>query len=152
MSELLIQPTGQPGRVLSSDGSITISIPIQIKRRSGRKHITLPSGEPLKPGTLIPPPTTLQSALARGYRWLKMLESGAATSIKAIAILEQVDDRYVSRMINLTILAPDMVAAILDDDMPEYVTVFDLAVNLPILWCAQNQQYLTNTIYDMNQK
>ena len=137
MSEVLIQPTGLPGRVLSSDGSIAISIPVQIKRRSGRKHITLPSGEPLKPAALIPPPTTLQSALARGYRWLKMLESGAATSIKAIAILEQVDDRYVSRMVNLTTLAPDMVAAILDDDMPEDVTVFDLAVNLPILWCAR---------------
>ena len=64
MSEVLIQPTGLPGRVLSSDGSIAISIPVQIKRRSGRKHITLPSGEPLKPAALIPPPTTLQSAPA----------------------------------------------------------------------------------------
>lgn len=137
MSELLIQPTGQPGRVLSSDGNITISIPIQIKRRSGRKHITLPSGEPLKPATLIPSPTTLQSALVRGYRWLKMLESGAATSIKAIAILEQVDDRYVSRMVNLTTLAPHIVAAILDDSVPDHVTVFNLAVDHSNIWTEQ---------------
>ncbi|MFO1369787.1 MAG: hypothetical protein U1F46_12390 [Marinagarivorans sp.] len=68
-----------------------------------------------------------------------MLESGEATSLKAIATLEQVDERYVSRMINLTTLAPGIVAAILDEGAPDYVTVFDLAVNLPILWCAQDQ-------------
>lgn len=139
MSELLIRPTGQPGRILSSDGRVTISIPIQIRRRSGRKQITLPSGEQLKSTTQMPPPTSLQSALARGHRWLKMLESGEATSLKAIATLEQVDERYVSRMINLTTLAPGIVAAILDEGAPDYVTVFDLAVNLPILWCAQDQ-------------
>jgi len=137
MSELLIQPTGQPGSILSSDGSVTISIPIQIKRRSGRKKITLPNGEPLKAATQQPPPTTQQSALARGYRWLKMLELGEVTSLKAIAILEQVDDRYVSRMVNLTTLAPHVVAAILDDSVPDHVTVFDLAVDHSNIWTEQ---------------
>lgn len=85
----------------------------------------------------MPPPTSLQSALARGHRWLKMLESGEVTSLKAIAALEQVDERYVSRMINLTTLAPGIVAAILDDDAPDHVTVFDLAAVLSNLWCEQ---------------
>lgn len=137
MSELLIQPTGQPGRILRGDGGMTLSIPIQIKRRSGRKQITLPSGVPIKPATQVPPPTTLQSALARGYRWLKMLESGEVTSLKAIATLEQVDDRYVSRMVNLTTLAPHIVAAILDDSVPDHVTVFNLAVDHSNIWTEQ---------------
>lgn len=134
MSEIHIQQTGEPGKIQSSDGGMTISIPIQIKRRSGRKCITLPSGEKLKPATQAPPPTSLQSALARGYRWLKMLESGEVTSLKIIAALEQVDDRYVSRMVNLTTMAPDVVTAILDDNMPEHVTVFDLSVDSSSLW------------------
>ncbi len=121
--------------VLSSDGGVTLSIPIQIKRRSGRRQIILPNGEPLKPAT---PPTSLQSALARGYRWLKMLESGEVASLKALAALEQVDDRYVSRMINLTTLSPNLVAAILDDSVPDHATVFDLAILLPVLWSAQS--------------
>ena len=134
MSELLIQPTGQPDRILSTDGSVTISIPINIIRRSGRKKITLPNGESLKAATQQSPPTRLQSALARGYRWLKMLESGEVTSLKDIAALEHVNDRYVGRMVNLTTLAPHVVAAILDDVQGD-VTVFHLAVDPPRLWC-----------------
>lgn len=144
MSELLIQPTGQPGRILSSDGSVTISIPIQIRRRSGRKQITLPSGEHLKPTTQVSPPTSLQSALARGHRWLKMLESGEATSLKAIAALEQVDDRYVSRMVNLTTLAPDIVAAVFLDDLSICLTKSNLVSNPPLVWDLQRNILMRN--------
>lgn len=134
MSEIQIQQRGEPGMIHSSDGGMTISIPIQIKRRSGRRRIALPNGEKLKPVTQVPPLTSLQSALARGYRWLKMLESGEVASMKAIAKFEQVDDRYISRMVNLTTLAPDVIAAILDNNMPERVTVFDLSVDSSSLW------------------
>ena len=51
--------------------------------------------------------TALQLALARGHRWLAMLESGEAKSLREIAALEGVDNSYVSRMVNLTTLAPD---------------------------------------------
>ena len=52
---------------------------------------------------------------------------------------EGVDNSYVSRMINLTCLAPDIVAAILDDTLPDHVTLFDLAVDPPRLWEAQRK-------------
>jgi hypothetical protein len=60
-----------------------------------------------------------------------MLESGEVTSLKAIAAQERIDDSYVSRMVNLTALAPDIVAAILDDAVPNNITLFDLAVDPP---------------------
>ena len=47
---------------------------------------------------------------------------------------ENVDNSYVSRMVNLTTLAPDIVAAILDADLPDQITLFDLAVDPPALW------------------
>ena len=50
-----------------------------------------------------------------------------------------IDNSYVSRMINLTCLAPDIVAAILDDTLPDHVTLFDLAVDPPRLWEAQRK-------------
>lgn len=133
MSEIQIQQRGEPGVAHRSNGGMTISIPIRIKRRSGRKRITLPNGKP-SCNNLIVELTPLQLALARGCRWLKMLESGEATSLKAIAELEQVDNSYVSRMVNLTTLAPDIIAAILDNNLPEYVTLIDLAVDPPVLW------------------
>lgn len=54
-----------------------------------------------------------------------------------IAAREGIDNSYVSRMVNLTTLAPDIVAAILDDAMPNHVTLFDLAVDPPALWDDQ---------------
>ena len=109
----------------------------QIKRRSGRKLVTLPNGEtaPVRPWDVAP--TSIQLALARGHRWLAMLESGEAKSLKEIATREGIDNSYVSRMVNLTTLAPDIVAAILDDALPNHVTLFDLAVDPPALWDEQ---------------
>jgi hypothetical protein len=66
-----------------------------------------------------------------------MLESGEVSSMKDIARREGVDDSYVSRMVNLTTLAPDIVAAILDETLPEEVTLFDLAAGTPLLWGEQ---------------
>ncbi|WP_447730507.1 hypothetical protein [Pseudoxanthomonas suwonensis] len=66
-----------------------------------------------------------------------MLESGEATSLKEIAAREEIDNSYVSRMVNLTTLAPDIVAAILDDTLPNHVTLFDLASGTPLLWDEQ---------------
>jgi len=78
-------------------------------------------------------PTPLQLALARGYRWLAMLESGEVSSIKDIARREGVDNSYVSRMVHLTTLAPDIVAAILDETLPEEVSLFELAAGTPMM-------------------
>ena len=47
------------------------------------------------------------------------------------------DRAYVSRMVNLTTLAPDIVAAILDETLPSEVTLFDLASGTPLLWDEQ---------------
>jgi hypothetical protein len=66
-----------------------------------------------------------------------MLESGEAKSLKEIATREGIDNSYVSRMVNLTTLAPDIVAAILDDTLPNHITLFDLAVDPPALWDEQ---------------
>jgi hypothetical protein len=79
-------------------------------------------------------PTPLQLALARGHRWLAMMESGEVGSMKEIARREGVDDSYVSRMVNLTTLAPDIVAAILDEALSPEVTLFELAAGTPLVW------------------
>lgn len=63
-----------------------------------------------------------------------MLELGEAKSAKEIAAREGINNSYVSHMANLTTLAPVIVAAILDDVLPNHLTLFDLAVNPPALW------------------
>ncbi|PSJ17163.1 LacI family transcriptional regulator [Nitrosomonas supralitoralis] len=140
MSGTRIHRTGTPNVIPSSDGKLTLSIPLQIKRRSGRKLVTLPNGEIAKPRPWDVAATPLQLALARGHRWLAMLESGEAKSLKEIAARESVDNSYVSRMVNLTTLAPEIVAAILDDTLPDHIILFDLAVDPPALWEEQRER------------
>lgn len=137
MNEVRIEKTGQPDVVSTSDGRLTLSVPIQIKRRGGRKVVRLPDGNTLKPRPINDKPTPIQMALARGHRWLAMLESGEAESLTEVAEREGMDRAYVSRMVNLTTLAPDIVAAILDETLPSEVTLFDLASGTPLLWEEQ---------------
>ncbi|AKH37582.1 MULTISPECIES: hypothetical protein [Nitrosomonas] len=140
MSNIQINKTGEPDIIQASDGRLTLSVPIQIKRRSGRKLVTLPNGEIAKARHWDTAATPLQLALARGHRWLNMLESGEVKSLREIAAWEGVDNSYVSRMVNLTMLAPDIVAAILDDALPNHITLFDLVVDTPVLWEEQMER------------
>lgn len=140
MKKILIQKTGDVEVVPASDGRLSVSIPIKIKQRVSRKQITLPSGETFQPDNTKGTPTPLQTALARGHRWLAMLEAGEVKSLADIARREKVDDSYVSRMVNITLLAPDIVSAILDNTLPPAVTLFDLAVDPPMLWLDQSNK------------
>ena len=128
-----INVNGAADVIPSSDGKLTLNIPIQIRRRGGCKRITLPNGEagtPHKPQK----PTSIQLALARGHRWLAMLESGEVKTMRELATREGVDNSYVSRMVNLTMLPPWTIAAILDDTLPDDAILFDMAVDPPLVW------------------
>ncbi len=137
MNEIKIKVAGEADVVVASDGSLNVTFPIKITRRGRRKAVMMPDGTDFHPRDWDGEPTPIQMALARGHRWLAMLESGQVKNHTEIATREGVDNSYVSRMVNLTSLAPDIVAAILDDTLPNYITLFDLAVDPPTLWELQ---------------
>ncbi|WP_018952687.1 hypothetical protein [Thioalkalivibrio sulfidiphilus] len=139
-SEILIDKTGQAEVITASDGSLTVTVPIRIKRRGSRKAVALPDGSAMQPRPWDDTPTPIQLALARGHRWLAMVESGEARTLSEVAEREGMDRAYVSRMVNLTTLAPDIVAAILDETLPPEVTLFDLASGTPLLWEEQRER------------
>ncbi len=137
MNEVRIHKTGEPEIIQSSDGRLTLSVPIQFKRRAGRKQVTLPNGQPGLPRPWDTAATSLQLALSRGHKWLTMLETGEVSTLTEIAKKEGIDNSYVSRMVNLTTLAPDIIDAILLNELPDHLTLFDLAVDPPALWDEQ---------------
>ena len=141
MNEIKIKADGVADVVVASDGSLNVTFPIKITRRGRRKAVMLPDGTDFHPRDWDGEPTPIQMALARGHRWLAMLESGQVKNLTEIATLEGVDNSYVSRMVNLTSLAPDIVAAILDDTLPSNVTLFDIAVDPSALWEDQRQRF-----------
>ncbi len=137
MSDIRISQDGDPDLISASNGSLTVSLPIKLIRRGKCMAVTLPDGTTIQPRPWDDTPTPIQQALARGHRWLEMLQSGKAQSLTEVAELEGMDRAYVSRMVNLTTLAPDIVAAILDETLPDHVTLFDLASGTPLLWDDQ---------------
>ena len=139
MKTATIDFTGDAMLVRALDGAITVSIPIRIRRFSGRTQVVVPAGVSATANG-EPVPTALQIALARGHRWLRQIESGKVANLAAIAKAENVDNSYVSRMVNLTTLAPDIQAAILDETLPDTVSLFDIAVDTPLAWEKQRRR------------
>lgn len=137
MNETKIKAIGEADVAVASDGSLHVTVPIKITRRGRSKAVMLPDGTNFQPRDWDAEPTQMQLALARGHRWLGLLESGKARNMAEVAKLEGMDPAYVSRMVNLTTLAPDIVAAILDESLPDHVTLFDLASATPLLWDEQ---------------
>lgn len=136
--------------VEASDGSISVSIPFCMKRRSGRTTITHPQGAHTrahghKKVTWQGEPTPMQYALLRGHEWAEEVRSGSVSSLKEIAQRVGVDPRYVSRTINLSMLAPDIVAAILDNDVPDHLTLFELESEQPRCWNDQREKFGFNS-------
>ena len=85
----------------------------QARKRGGRKLVLAPNGAPMPPGAPHVD-STLVKAIARAFRWQRMLETGQYATIKEIARAENINLSYVSRVLRLTLLAPATVEAILN--------------------------------------
>ena len=83
---------------------------------------------------------TLIKAVARAFRWRRMLETGRYSTIDEIAAAEKINDSYVSRVLRLTLLAPDIVEAILDGRQPEGMTLPGLLKGVPVAWEGQQDR------------
>ena len=113
--------------------TLTVVIPLRMKLRGGRKTIVTNDVMALEAQQDI----TLIKAVARAFRWRGMLESGAFATINELAAAEKINPSYVSRVLRLTLLAPEMVEAILDGRQPKGVTLPGLLEPFPLEWIKQ---------------
>src|SRR5947209_7696790 len=98
--------------------SITVHVPLAIRHRPGRKTVVTPAGEAGAVAIRTRADPAMVKALARAFRWKRMLEDGRYASISEIAIAEKIDRGYVGSILRLTLLAPDIVETILDGRQP----------------------------------
>src|SRR5258708_25548658 len=75
---------------------------------------------------------TLIKALSRAYRWQKLLDDGLYGSITEIADKEHINPSHLSLSIRLSLLAPDIVEAILNGTQPPMLHLADLDGPVPI--------------------
>ena len=117
---------------------LTVRVPLAVrKQRSGRKLMIAPSSIASSGSSAAD--TTLVKALARAFRWRRMMEAGRYGTINELAAAEKINSSYVSRLLRLTLLAPDIVEAILDGRQPEGMTLPGLMEPFPVEWEGQRQ-------------
>ena len=83
------------------------------------------------------PDDALIKALARAFRWKRMLESGEFATIAELAAREAIPSTYVARVLRLTLLAPELIEAILDGRQPRALTLPTLMKPFPAAWKEQ---------------
>ena len=123
--------------------TLTARVPLTFRRRGGRKLVLAPPGS--KQWT--PPPSAridnaLVKALARAHRWKRMIESGKYGSVTELAAAEKINQSYLCRVMRLTLLAPDIVEAILDGRQPVSFPLQNSLRLFPVEWCRQRLDLL----------
>ncbi len=99
---------------MTTAASITVRVPLAIRRRPGRKTVVTPvrdSGEAALPTRADP---ALVKALARAFRYQRLLDERRYAPISETAGAEKIERGHLGTLLRLTLLAPDIVEAILD--------------------------------------
>jgi hypothetical protein len=102
--------------------SITVRVPLAIRHRPGRKTVVTPMTDGVAPITTRADPA-LVKALARAFRYQRMLDQGRYASITEMAAAEKIERGYLGSLLRLTLLAPDIVEVILDGMPGELLTL-----------------------------
>ena len=108
-----------------------------IRQRGGRKLVVSPDGSAAWAPQRARVDSTLIKALARAHRWKRMLDDGRYGSVSELAAAEKLDRGYLGRILMLTLLAPDIVEAILDGRQPAELGVHVLREGFPVEWGEQ---------------
>lgn len=119
----------------------TVTIPFTIRKRGGRKLILTPDGASGPLPARARPDSALLKALARGFRWKKMLEEGDYQTLEEIAKAENINPSYVSRLLRITLLAPEIVEAVLAGHQPPGLTMARAMQPFPHVWADQSTSW-----------
>ena len=112
---------------------LTIRVPLAPRKLpSGRKLVLTPEGNAIEAPANVD--ITLVKALARAFRWRRMIETGRHATVAELAAAEKINPSYVSRVLRLTLLSPAMVEAILDGRQPKGMTLPALLEPFPLEW------------------
>ena len=116
--------------------TVTVHVPFRVVKRGGRKEMQLPEGATHPRRT----DSTLVKALARAFRWKRMLELGEFATVAELAEREGIAASYMTRVLRLTLLAPDIVEAILDGKQGPEVTLARVLEPISNQWSKQRTE------------
>jgi site-specific DNA recombinase len=119
------------------DNSVIIvrDIPMRMKRRGIEMRLIINGTGPVRVDK------TLLKTLVRAHKWFNDLATGRMKNMAEIASKEGVDKSYVSRVVNLAFLAPNIIESIIEGHQPADFNVEKLTkrTDLPLEWAQQHQ-------------
>jgi 16S rRNA U516 pseudouridylate synthase RsuA-like enzyme len=125
--------------IVAEREQLVVSVPLAMKRRGGRKQVIVPGGANSGASTQPSTNASLALTIARAHRWRELLEQGRYRSIRSLAQELGVDNSYVARLLRLSLLAPDIVEAILDGAEPSGLSLEKL-YRAPMEWERQREE------------
>jgi hypothetical protein len=127
-------------KIKSDERTITVRIPITIRKRGGKKLVLAPDGKSI-PTFSHRTDNSMAKALARAFRWQQLLENGTYATIVEIAEAERINEAYVGRVLRLTLLAPDTIELIVSERNPQSLDLASLMRPFPVIWTDQSAQF-----------
>ena len=122
--------------------TLVVRIPLPVQRRGTRKLVVGPDGAPWS-GPRVVVDNTIIKALVRAHRWKAMLETGEYASPTELAKSEKINLSYLCRVLRLTLLAPDIMQALLDGKQ-QRLQLSDLLRPIPLIWGEQRSKLHTD--------
>ena len=121
--------------------TVTVRVPLAFRKRGGRKLVLTPDGHAWsRPSARVD--STLIKAMARAHRWKSRLETGEHGSVTELARSEKINMSYLSRILRLTLLAPDIVEAVLDGRQSATLQLESMLKPFPVEWESQRKAFL----------
>ena len=116
------------------NGNVKLTIPMSFRHCAGRKRIIVPDDSE----KLVDP---LVLNLARAFRWQELIDSGTYSNAIELARTVGKDTAYVARTIRLTLLAPEIIHAILHGTLKKSISMETLRKSWPENWEEQKKYF-----------
>jgi hypothetical protein len=127
-------------KIKSDERTITVRIPIAIRKRGGKKLVLAPDGT-TAPSFSRRIDNSMVKALARAFRWQQLLENGTYATITDIAEAENINETYVGRVLRLTLLSPQTIDMIVSGRNPHCLDLVSLMKPFPVAWKEQTSRF-----------
>ncbi|MDO6722425.1 hypothetical protein Q4560_04020 [Celeribacter halophilus] len=120
--------------------TLNLHVPFRIEKRGGRKAIIPPQDDMTTTPSAPEDNQTIIKALGRAFRWKRMLDSGEFQTLKELAAHENISPSYLTRVMRLTLLAPDIIEDILKNHTYG-LALSDLLNPFPVDWAKQRHYF-----------
>jgi hypothetical protein len=129
--------TGHAAEVSGDERTVTVQVPLTLRSKGGRKIVISPTGERQRSASVRYIDDALLRSVVQAFEWKRMLDEGEYAGLSDLAAAMRLNHSFVSRVLRLTLLAPDIIEGILDGRQAEGAQRQDLLHNIPGCWAEQ---------------